>query len=244
MPVGALKFGNVMAEGTLLPLFKFLSMNGGIVFRNGGPIGWLGEHQERTALSSCEAEIRATSTISKKVVDFRNHCQSISDLGLSVLNATSPIVLYNDNDACIKWSYNMTSQAACNIELHESLVCKWVQDKTLKVLHITGKTIRRISSVKRCGMAHIFWRLHDSFLSHFSDFLSALVLAIHHARQHSSCSVAPTTAQVSLSSGDSLFMGILASSSFFQTVTNISHLLSAVWHLFWRLHGFVPSSLI
>jgi hypothetical protein len=32
-------------------------MNGGIVFRNGGPIGWLGERQERTSLSSCEAEI-------------------------------------------------------------------------------------------------------------------------------------------------------------------------------------------
>ena len=55
------QIGNAVAEGTLLPLFKFRSMNGGIIFCNGGPIGWLGEHQEHTSLNSCEAEIRTTS---------------------------------------------------------------------------------------------------------------------------------------------------------------------------------------
>jgi hypothetical protein len=52
-----LQIGNAIAEGTLLPLFKFRSMNGGIIFKNGGPIGWLGKRQEHTSLSSCEAEI-------------------------------------------------------------------------------------------------------------------------------------------------------------------------------------------
>ncbi len=51
------QLGNSVADGTLLPLFKFWSMTGGIVFKNGGPIGWLGKRQERTSLSSCEAEI-------------------------------------------------------------------------------------------------------------------------------------------------------------------------------------------
>ncbi len=37
------QIGSVVADGTLLPLFKFCSMNGGIVFKNGGPLGWLGE---------------------------------------------------------------------------------------------------------------------------------------------------------------------------------------------------------
>jgi hypothetical protein len=59
------QIGNAVAEGTLLPLFKFRSMNGRIVFKNGGPIGWLGECQECTSLSSCEAEIRATNATSK-----------------------------------------------------------------------------------------------------------------------------------------------------------------------------------
>jgi hypothetical protein len=51
------QLGNSVADGTLLPLFKFRSMTGGIVFKNRGPIGWLGKCQERTSLSSCEAEI-------------------------------------------------------------------------------------------------------------------------------------------------------------------------------------------
>ncbi len=57
--------GNVVAEGTLLPLFKFRSMSGGIVFKNGNPLGWLSEQQDRTSLSSCKAEIHATSATSK-----------------------------------------------------------------------------------------------------------------------------------------------------------------------------------
>ena len=73
-----------MAEGTLLPLFKFWSMNGSTVFRNGGPIDWLGERQDRTSLSSCKAEIRATSATSKKVVNFRNLCKSVSESGLPI----------------------------------------------------------------------------------------------------------------------------------------------------------------
>jgi hypothetical protein len=51
------QIGNAVAKGTLLPLFKFRSMSGGIVFKNGGPLGWLSERQDRTSLSSCEVEI-------------------------------------------------------------------------------------------------------------------------------------------------------------------------------------------
>ncbi len=127
-------------EGNLLPLFKFRCMNGGIVFHNGGPIGWLGECQECTSLSSCEVEICAMSAMSKKVVDFRNLCHSISESGLPLPNATSSTVLYNDNDACVKWSYNMTSKAARHIKLQENSVCEWVQDKSIKVVHVAGKT--------------------------------------------------------------------------------------------------------
>ena len=34
----------------------------------------------------------------------------------------------------------MTSKVARHIELRKNLVCEWVQDKTLKVIHIAGKT--------------------------------------------------------------------------------------------------------
>jgi hypothetical protein len=33
------QLGSSVANGTLLPLFKLQSMNGGIIFKNGGPIG-------------------------------------------------------------------------------------------------------------------------------------------------------------------------------------------------------------
>jgi hypothetical protein len=63
-----------IANGTLLPLFIFFSMSGGIIFKNSGPNGWLSERQERTSLSSCEAEIHATNATLKKIVDFCNLC--------------------------------------------------------------------------------------------------------------------------------------------------------------------------
>jgi hypothetical protein len=40
------QIGNAVADGTLLPLLKFQSMSSGIVFKNGGPLGWLCERQE------------------------------------------------------------------------------------------------------------------------------------------------------------------------------------------------------
>ena len=48
------QIGNAVADGTLLHLFKFRSMTGGIIFWTGSPVSWLGEHQDRTSLSSCE----------------------------------------------------------------------------------------------------------------------------------------------------------------------------------------------
>ncbi len=66
------QLGSAIVNGTLLPLFKFCSMKGGIIFKTGGPLEWIGERQERTSLSSCKAEIRATCATSKKVVNFRN----------------------------------------------------------------------------------------------------------------------------------------------------------------------------
>jgi hypothetical protein len=53
----------------------------------------LGERQDCISLSSCEAEIPATSATSKKVVDFRNLCKSVSESGLPIPDAESPTVL-------------------------------------------------------------------------------------------------------------------------------------------------------
>jgi hypothetical protein len=94
------QIGNAVDNGTLLLLFKFRSMSGGIVFCNSGPLGWLGERQNCTLLSSCEAEIRATSATSKKVVDFCHLCCSM----------VSPDTLWTSWRALIR--YTMTTRHA------------------------------------------------------------------------------------------------------------------------------------
>jgi hypothetical protein len=133
------QIGSAIADGTLLPLFKFRGINGGIIFCNGGRVRWIGKRQERTSLSSCEAEIWATNATSKKVVDFCNLCRSISNSSNILSNTSQPILLYNHNDDCVRWSYNMTSKAAHHIELWENSVREWVQNKTINVQHVSGK---------------------------------------------------------------------------------------------------------
>ena len=71
-------------------------------------------------LSALEAEIRATNATSKKVVDFCKVCKSMDESGHNLSDVASPTLLFNDNDACVKWSYNMTSKAARHIELREN----------------------------------------------------------------------------------------------------------------------------
>jgi hypothetical protein len=99
-------------------------MNGGIVFKNGGPLGWLSKWQDRMSLSYCEAKIWATSATSKKVINLCNICWSITKSGFPILDLNKPTLIYNDNEACVNWSYNMTSKAARHIELRENLVHK------------------------------------------------------------------------------------------------------------------------
>jgi hypothetical protein len=117
-----LQIGSAVADGTLLPQFKFRSMSGSIVFKNGGPLEWLSECQGCTSLSSCKTEIHATSATSKKVVNLRNLCLSFMKSGFPISDINKPTLIYNDNDACVKWSHNMTSKVAHHIELHKNLV--------------------------------------------------------------------------------------------------------------------------
>ena len=235
------QLGSLVADGTLLPLFKFCSMNGGIVFKNGGPLGWLGERQERTSLNSCKAEIRATNATSKKVVDFRNLCRSVSEAGYVIPDSEAPTVLYNDNEACVKWSYNMTSKAARHIELRDNSVREWVQDKTLAVKHVAGKVNPADIFTKEMRDGAHFRRLRDSFMSRLSTFLSDSILVVHHSLQQTPNKVAPAAARVQVCGGSSGYFSALNSSSFFRTFVNISHLCSAGRHLIRRAHRLIPA---
>ncbi len=177
------QLGSSIADGTLLSLFKFWSMNGGIVFKNGGPIGWLGKHQECTSLSSCEAKICATNATSKKVIDFRNLSCSVLDSGHFLPHINSPSTLYNNNNACVKWLHNSTSKAARHIKHCRNLVRKWVQDKTLQVCHVSGKVNPADIFTKEMRNGAHFRHLQDSFTTRLLDFVDDSILAIHHALQ-------------------------------------------------------------
>lgn len=218
-------------------------MNGGIVFKNGGPVGWLGERQERTSLSSCEAEIHATNATSKKVVDFRNLSRSVSAAGYQIPDIDSPTLVYNDNAACVQWSYNMTSKAAWHIELCENSVREWVQDNTLNIEHVPGKVNPADIFTKEMRDGVHYRHLRDSFMSRLSDFLNDSILAIHHASQHPQHTVTPAAAPVQAVGGSSGYFTALSSSLIFRNLENISHLCSAGRHIFRRLHGFVPAHL-
>jgi hypothetical protein len=73
-----LQINKAIQAGIQLPLFKFRSMSGAILFRSGGPITWKADHQNRTSLSSCKAEIRATNMGSQLTVNTRNLSSTFS----------------------------------------------------------------------------------------------------------------------------------------------------------------------
>ena len=106
--------------------------------------------------------------ISKKVVDFRHLCtSSMCKAGHCLPDATQPTLLYNDNDACVKWSHNMTSKAACQIEIRENSVREWVQDKSLAVKHVAGNINPSDIFTKEMRDGTHFRRLRDSFMSRY-----------------------------------------------------------------------------
>jgi hypothetical protein len=145
-------------------------------FKNGGPIGWFAERQERTSLSSCEAEIRATNATSKKVMDFCNLSHSVSKSGHTIDGLSSLTVLYNNNNACVKWSHNMTSKLARHIEIRENSIPEWVQDKTLNVIHVAGKINPVNIFTKEMKDGAHFRHLRDSFMICLSDFVNDSLL--------------------------------------------------------------------
>jgi hypothetical protein len=127
------QLGNAVQECIQLPLFKFRSMSGAIVMCHGGPISWKADQQDRTLLSSCEAEIRATNTGLRLTVNTQNMILSLSSLGCPICDAYTATPLYNNNNACIKWCHNMTTKGNQHIKNCENSVCEWVADGTITV---------------------------------------------------------------------------------------------------------------
>jgi hypothetical protein len=145
--------GSAVTDSTLFPLFKFCSMNGGIIFKNGSLIGWLCKHQECTSLSSCKAEIQATNATSKKVIDFCNLSWSVSKSGSTLLDINPPSVLCNNNDACVKQSYPKQPGI---YSFAKVLSASGSKTRLLTFAMLPAKSTRPTNSQKKCRMALTF----------------------------------------------------------------------------------------
>jgi hypothetical protein len=171
---------------------------------------------------------------------FCNLSCGVSNAGYVIPDFDAPTVLYNGNEACVKWSYNMTCKAACHIELRENSVQEWIQDKTLHVEHVSRKINPADIFTKEMRDGAHFCHLQDSFMSRLSHFLTNSILAIHHASQHSPNTVTPAAARVCASSKSSGYLYALCSSPFFHSLKNISYLCTSGRHLIYCAHRFVP----
>eukprot|EP00957_Ditylum_brightwellii_P164274 12506721-Ditylum_brightwellii.AAC.1 len=95
-------------------------MYGAIFIRNGGPISWTCQQQDNTALSTCHAEVVATTECSKELIHLRN---VLKDLFLHYVSTSTP--LYNNNRACIDWYKNSTIKGMKYLNIQENFVREW-----------------------------------------------------------------------------------------------------------------------
>ena len=95
---------------------------------------WSSKRQKITARSSAEAEIYATDECTKCIQHLRHLCD---DLKLPYSSKPTPI--YNDNQACIHWSYNNSSKGLRHIQIKENAVRENIQRKTITISHVEGK---------------------------------------------------------------------------------------------------------
>jgi hypothetical protein len=173
------QLGSAVCDGTLLALFKFQSMSGGIVFQQGGPLSWTAICQDQTALSSGEAEIHATNNTAKLFMGMRHLAESIRSRGYNISGMVAPSPLYNDNAACIQWAHNMTSKKIRHMELRENAVREWVHDGTITLRHVKGRVNPADIFTKEMHDGAHVWRLRDSFMCRLSNFLHQSLLVIH-----------------------------------------------------------------
>ena len=102
----------------------------------GGPLHWVSKRQSITARSSTEAEIYATDECAKSL----QHISHIfTDLQLPHL-IPSPINLFNDNEATVKWTNNLTTKGLRHLQMRENAVRELQSKGFCKVQHIAGST--------------------------------------------------------------------------------------------------------
>ncbi|KAL7524366.1 hypothetical protein ACHAWF_000920, partial [Thalassiosira exigua] len=156
--------GNAICKGIMLPLFKFRSMSGGIVFRSGGPVARLSERQDRTLHSSCETDIRATSAAAKDTCSVCHVVAVLRKHGYPIKDNLEATVIYNNNEAYVQWSHNMTMKRTRQMENKENSLREWVWEGSLAVCHVRGHINPTDIFTKEVKDDTHFRRLRNSFM--------------------------------------------------------------------------------
>jgi hypothetical protein len=173
------QFGNAVPDGTPLELFKYRSISGYVICRTGGPISWKSIRQNRTALSSCEAEIVATNEC---VTELEHVLNRARDLHMD--DADDRVTIYNDNESCVNWSASVTNKGTKHINLKENYVREAHQLGIAKITHIPGVINASDLFTKELKDAAHFRRCRDSMMVSRSNFdRSGHVLPSHQQKK-------------------------------------------------------------
>jgi len=134
--------------------------------------------QDKTSLSSCEAEIRATNETSKLTVALLNLAGDFSRTGVTISDNSQPTTVYNNNEPAVKWAGNLTMKQIRHMDMRDNYVREWVQDNSLDVRHVAGKcNVSDICTMEMKDGAN-YRRLRDSFMCRASTFLRSTLAAV------------------------------------------------------------------
>ncbi len=98
-------------------------------------------------------------------INLQNMLLHLQSLGYPINDTDMATPLYNNNDACVKWCYNLTTKGNRHIEIRENATREWVQDGIITVSHVNGKcNPSDIFTKEMCDGAN-FQQLRDSFMS-------------------------------------------------------------------------------
>jgi hypothetical protein len=135
------------------------------------------------------------------------------------------------------------------MELRDNSVREWVENKTLNVLHVSGRVNPAEIFTKTMRDGAHFRRLRDSFMCGLSNFLQQSLLVIHHQSQSTSShttphQVVPSAASLKATFAQNCFFTALCSIPICRTISAVSHLLSAGRQLIRHLYHIVPSGML
>ena len=142
-----------------LHLFKSRSLSGYLIWM-GGPLHWMSKRQSITARSSAEAEIYAIDECVKALQHIRH---IFEDLHLAHL-LPSTFLIYNDNEASVKWTANMTSKGLRHIQMRENSTREQQLNGFCTVKHIPGDN----------NLSDMFTK-EDKNINHFISIRDAVV---------------------------------------------------------------------